>query len=133
MIWFDFISLLNTINIFHCRDADAKKQDTSRNGGVSVVVWGPPLWRILHTIGFSPTDEVRTHSRNIIRFIRNLAESLPCKLCRTSYREFMTQLPPLQQMVESNDLALWLFLLHSKVNEKLGVVTPPFVQIQKHY
>jgi len=101
---------------------------------VNTCVWGPPLWRILHTISFAPESQVRHAHEHIIRFLNVLGEVLPCKWCRISYKQFIQDdLPPLAETIQSNGLARWMFDLHALVNRKLGAHTPKFESIVKRF
>jgi hypothetical protein len=62
-----------------------------------------------------------------------LGEVLPCKYCRQSTREYIREEPP------QNNLALWLYNLHKKVNQKLDsqglnpAPSPGFTQVIRYY
>src|SRR3989344_2954166 len=101
--------------------------------GVRVNIWGPPLWKLLHTISFSSPHYIKTHSSNVVLFIENFKHLLPCKACRESFSVFLAQLPPLQEAIETGELALWMYNLHKKVNDKLGLPTPSFEKIVQRY
>ncbi len=101
--------------------------------GVSTCVWGPPLWRILHTISFAPTQQLRAHANVVVRFMLNLSDVLPCKWCRLSYAQFMGEMPDLRATIEMGGIARWMFDLHARVNAKLNAPTPKFESIAKRF
>jgi hypothetical protein len=101
--------------------------------GVSTTVWGPPLWRILHTISFAQPDALRHAAPAVLRFLTNLARVLPCKWCRDSYAEFLSDMPDLRATIQNGQLAPWMYNLHARVNNKLGVSTPKFEAIAKRF
>ena len=56
------------------------------------VIWGPPLWDILHYITFkyTPRDAKKVHRL----FIAHLPNLLPCKHCRIHYKKIYTSQTP---------------------------------------
>lgn len=101
--------------------------------GVSTAIWGPSLWRILHTISFAPPNMLRHNAQDVITFLTNLAHVLPCKWCRQSYTKFLHEMTPLNQVIREGRLARWMYELHAKVNKKLKASTPPFKSIVKRF
>lgn len=89
-------------------------------------VWGPVLWKELHTITFkypvkidnnNPKDkEIREKVR---RLFLDLRSTIPCKRCRDSYKIFIKQLPIDPYLGSREDLSYWLYKIHNKVNAKL--------------
>lgn len=87
-------------------------------------LWGPPLWRILHSVSFAP--DVPRHHETVTTFLETFQYVLPCVYCRESYTTFITQLQTshsqsLSETVKDGGLARWMYELHNKVNDKLGV------------
>jgi len=101
--------------------------------GVSTSVWGPPLWRILHTISFAHPAILRDSAPGVIRFLTNLAHVLPCKWCRDSYSQFLRELPDLAATIQGGALPRWMYDLHARVNTKLKVPTPKYEAIVKRF
>ena len=97
--------------------------------GVSTFVWGPLLWRILHTISFAPN----VHPHDVIGFMDTLQSILPCVHCRESYVTFMAEPPFLADALQTSNLAFWMYTLHERVNTKLSRPTPPFESVQKRH
>lgn len=96
-------------------------------------IWGPPTWKILHTLSFAPPEVLRVHKRYVLEFMDSLREILPCIYCRTSYATFLTELPDLETTLENGTFPRWMFDLHSKVNSKLGVKDPEFPRVVKRF
>jgi len=73
--------------------------------------WGPSGWRLLHLISFGTTA-----TPDVCDFMRTLPYILPCKYCRKSLSEYMTDDP-----VDCNkkQLPKWLWRIHNDVNAKL--------------
>jgi len=101
---------------------------------MDVSYWGPSGWELLHliTVTIGGLKEKK-------ELFSTLGDILPCKYCRQSAKEFIKEEPP------KNNLALWLYHFHDKVNEKLhnqhledskmpdSEESPPFNSILKRY
>lgn len=89
-------------------------------------MWGPPLWKLLHTITFKypekidPRNSEHTKVKNKVKKIfSNLKRSIPCKPCRDSYVGFTNSLPIERHLHGRNSLSYWLYRIHNMVNAKL--------------
>lgn len=95
------------------------------NNGLITKIWGPSMWMSFHSIAFGypnePTDEQKTWYKS---FYENLGNVLPCKYCRISYQQFILESDTLldDSVFENRKtLTKWTYLIHQKVNKKLGV------------
>lgn len=100
-----------------------------QNNGLITQVWGAPGWLYLHSVSFgypvNPDhyDEINdfepgTTRSNYKRFFSSVGDTLPCKYCRNSYKEFILEDPI--QLDSREDLTKWLWRIHNRVNLKLG-------------
>lgn len=84
-------------------------------------IWGPPKWKFLHTLSFSP--QVVTRYEEVTPFVESVQHVLPCVYCRDSYSTFLPQLQqrfgPLPAVIQQGKLSLWMYALHDMVNAKL--------------
>jgi len=97
-------------------------------------IWGPPVWKLLHSMSFAHPDDLRTHSQSVVRFMESFQHVLPCKYCRNSYIDFLQELPDLRETIRKGGLSRWMFALHSMVNSKLETPSPTFERVAKrHY
>ena len=98
--------------------------DNNINNGLITKIWGPSMWITLHSITFGypiePTPEKKEEYKNFFECVGNV---IPCKYCRESYKKFIKESDTnLEDFLDSRDsLAKWLYLIHNKVNDKLGV------------
>ena len=69
--------------------------------------WGPSGWQLFHLIAFKTAPEEARH------VLDDMKDVLPCKFCRASTSEFVTQHPP------KKPYGRWLYDIHNKVNTKL--------------
>lgn len=97
---------------------------SNKNNGMMTKIWGPHGWIFLHTVTFGyplePTDEQKIKYKN---FFESVGDILPCKYCRESYKEFITNKTPLTDNVMQNrdTLTKWFYNIHENVNHKLGI------------
>jgi Erv1 / Alr family len=92
------------------------------------VEWGPLIWALLHALaeraGRARDPFVQADERNIWpKFLRAVADVLPCPNCREHYKEWLATHPftPLKT-IPYEELGDWirryLFDLHNNVNER---------------
>jgi hypothetical protein len=102
------------------------------NSGMITRIWGGPAWLFLHSIaaGYPVNpDEYDIKEGNGVGYTRkvykdfftNTGGVLPCGLCRKSYIQFIKDLPIDDYIHSRESLFEWLFIIHNKVNDKLGV------------
>ena len=96
-------------------------------------IWGPSLWKMLHSVSFADPGVLRAHKQHLLDFMDSLGDTLPCVYCRDSYKTFLTQLPDLGDTIDTGELSGWMYSLHSMVNSKLGVKDPTFERVKKRY
>lgn len=102
--------------------------------------WGPPGWRLLHSISsIYPTDP-NPQDRYIYQFFfTQISNVLPCIYCRQSYRQFIAELPIQPWLDSRQSLMYYLYLIHNKVNDKLrqqgylNSPNPPFKEVLGMY
>lgn len=85
-------------------------------------IWGPPKWKLLHSLSFSP--HVPRYAVQVAEFLNTLKFVLPCIYCRESYGGFVQALNAewgkgVEAVCADGELALWMYQLHDKVNAKL--------------
>ena len=89
-------------------------------------VWGPPLWRMLHTITFKYPNVIDVTNPNHLAIAKKvkqifvgLQKTIPCKACKVSYSKFYKYDPINTYLGNMNALSRWLYRLHNRVNAKL--------------
>lgn len=87
-------------------------------------IWGPPKWKFLHTLSFSPVAP--RYAAEIGVFVNTLKFVLPCIFCRDSFTTFVHELETsygatVEQIVKRKQFAQFMYDLHDKVNGKLDV------------
>jgi len=113
--------------------------------GICVSVFGAPAWFYLHLVAAGyPLDPdaydlkhdhpLNYTRRNYVNFFKNVGKTLPCGLCRSSYDRFIDELRVEDYTDSRRSLAEFVFKIHNKVNEKLGVpLEPNFDSIYKKF
>lgn len=117
--------------------------EKTSNNGMMTRVWGPTGWIFLHSITFGYPDVInlqnkdhRKRKKSIRQFFILIGDVLPCIYCRESFQQFIKELPIDDFLDTREDLTYWLYTIHNKINEKLGVPKcriPKFETIQKRY
>lgn len=83
-------------------------------------VWGPPLWAVLHRIGFhagkAPEKLARDERREFEWLINHLETVVPCADCRAHIEEYRRGRRP----SASIEGGRWLWEFHEAVNARLG-------------
>lgn len=83
-------------------------------------LWGPSFWRtmdfVAHNFPELPTEE---NIQDYQQFYSMIGKVLPCKYCRDSYASFIQDLPI--NFTNRNEVTKWVYDIHNKVNDKLGV------------
>ena len=101
------------------------------NNGLCTSTWGPPGWFFLHCVAAGypvdpdEYDDIRGNTRGHTRrgyssFFKNTGHVLPCRFCRESYIHFLSETPVEEYLHSRQALFEWLFILHNKVNDKIG-------------
>jgi len=102
-----------------------KKVDKNSSNGLLTKVWGGPLWEALHCITFGyPMEPTEDDKKNYKSHFTTLQYVLPCIFCRESYATYISTEPTqlTDDVLKSREtLTKWLYLLHERVNGKLGV------------
>ncbi len=108
---------------------------------MSKEIWGPPLWRLLHTLAerlgaqtipLLATDEKRAW----VNFLRAVRHCMPCMTCRTHFRDWCLR-NPLERFMTSyvlkDDSREWLWALHEEINRERGVAGPALADLPVLY
>ena len=72
--------------------------------GIDTRFFGPSAWQLFHYIAFN--------SSHAQKFLKGIGEILPCKFCRESTKQFISEMP-------MKEPGKWLYDLHNRVNHKL--------------
>ena len=113
------------------------------DNGMMTKVWGPAGWLFLHCVAagypyvIDPDKPEHIEKQNdYYRFFYYLGKVLPCKYCRNSYDKFFTDLSPVNHLGSRKELFKWLYDVHNKVNDKLGVPDcerPTLGEVESNY
>jgi len=83
--------------------------------------WGTSAWIFLHCVSCTfPEKPTLKEKKNYDKFFRSLENILPCKLCRTSYKDYILLHPPIDSMESRKTMMDWVIDMHNHVNKKLG-------------
>ena len=96
---------------------------------LNTTVWGPSLWRVLHSLSFSIEDGNKNDRKNFLDVLESLQTLLPCEDCRQHFCAYMKENNP----NDAEDLAVWTFNFHNEVNTRLGKPQYAFNDVSKLY
>lgn len=87
---------------------------------IDPVIWGPPLWRILHSL--AEVAETNTAWPTLLNALRT---GLPCPDCSSHYNAWIDS----HAVGTGTGIKAWLLALHNDVNRRKGVAewTPEMV------
>lgn len=76
--------------------------------------------------------------KTLQNLFHSLAYTLPCPICRESYKVFLKHLPISLYLSSRDDLMIWVYELHNMVNQKLiaqgaKIKIPPYPKVKKKY
>lgn len=103
--------------------------------------WGPPLWRILHTLaerlGRQTVRLLETDERRVwVNLLKSIQLMMPCAKCRVHYKDWRLK-HPVERFITSYDLRidarLWLWSLHEEVNRGKGCLGPALEELPGLY
>lgn len=127
----------------HGSNCDERCIDPNVDNGMMTKVWGPAGWLFLHSVTFgypytinSSNPDHATKKNDYLNFFYYLGKVLPCKYCRDSYMEFFKDLNLENNLDTRDHLCRWLYDMHNKVNNKLGVPEcqiPSYTEIKDRY
>ena len=108
-------------------------------------VWGPPTWFFLHSMAMSYPKKINEKNPEHLRtknsmfsVLSNLGDILPCPLCGNSYNNYIRrpELSIWDHLDTRGNLIEFIYKIHNKVNEKLGVPKcdiPSFKEVVEYY
>jgi hypothetical protein len=113
------------------------QEDYSKNG-MQTRVWGPAGWIFLHCIAQNyPKEPTEQQQEDYLSFFRITGSVLPCRYCRESYQQFISEPDTLldKAVVKNRQtITKWLYKIHNKINKKLGINDPiTFAQVTEKY
>ena len=113
------------------------------DNGMMTKVWGPAGWLLMHCIAYGYPYAINpdnpdhiTKKEDYYKFFYYLGRVFPCKYCRESYQKFLKELPLIDKLNTRRDLCKWVYDIHNKVNDKLGVPDnerPTFEEVDAKY
>ena len=104
--------------------------------------WGKPGWVYLHTTSFNYPNDPDEYDRSMEvpigttrqaykQFFTSVGETLPCRYCRDSYKQFVIENPI--RLDSRDEITRWLYEIHNKVNEKLNKPSISFDEVKQKY
>jgi hypothetical protein len=84
-------------------------------------VWGPIFWATFHLTSMSyPDTPTYAEKRAAKEFFNSMTHLLPCPVCRGHFKEILTAMPVDSWLDDRRSLIEWVWMLHNRVNTRLG-------------
>lgn len=101
-------------------------ENPNAHNGLITKIWGFFGWPFLHciTFGYPLKDPTQEQKNSYRTFFTEIGHVLPCRYCRESYQEFISEgdTKLTEDVFKNRDsLTYWFYLIHERVNNKLGV------------
>ena len=94
--------------------------------------WGPRAWFLIHAIAFNyPEEPSKEDKQKFKNFIYSLGDVLPCKYCKPAFSKYLEDIPMEPYLKDRKGASYWSYLIHDRVNKKLGKKSPPYEEIVK--
>lgn len=103
--------------------------------GIASIVWGPVVWNTLHLIASAfPDRPTEIEKKQYFAFVLNLGPVLPCQVCKSHYKQTLTDLGFCLRHVENQETFFrFIFDLHNHVNQRLGKPLMDYEYIRAKY
>lgn len=101
------------------------------------VVWGPALWRILHTLA----ERLGTQKNSILiadeqrawmNFLHSVENAIPCKRCKDHYRRWSRE-HRIDAALTKGAARKWVWGLHTEINAEQNKVGPELSEMDALY
>lgn len=94
--------------------------------GVDPLIWGPTLWKYLHSIAINyPDIPDKTWKIKYYNFVWTLCETIPCDMCRNHFRKFLVMGSKTVKkfsyeiLVDRRTFFKWTYDVHNFVNSQI--------------
>ena len=100
-------------------------------------VWGPSLWRILHTLAERLGSQknsmlIADEQRAWMNFLHSVENAIPCKRCKDHYKRW-TKEHRIDSAVVQDTARKWVWGLHTEINGEQNKVGPEFSEMGALY
>ena len=110
-------------------------EELNSSQGFQTNVWGPILWRMLHTIAYTyPDQPKKIEKENYQQWLWRTGQVLPCGFCRSNFDDRMREAGWGEWALHTN-IAFFNFLvkLHNAVNRHKGEYSANLQEIREEY
>lgn len=83
-------------------------------------IWGPHVWNFLHIFCEKVnSNKFYEKKKDIFDIIQNICANLPCPECSSDALSLLNNYPLISNVKSKEDLKMYIYHFHNKVNEKL--------------
>jgi len=84
-------------------------------------VWGPLFWSTFHIISLAyPESPTYGEKKAAKEFFNSMMFLLPCPICKEHFSDVLKTLPVETWLDNRSSLTEWVWMLHNRVNARLG-------------
>lgn len=91
---------------------------------------GPATWVAIHSAAATYTPSKKN---SFIKLIQGIGETFPCERCQRNFAKHLQELPLGNYLANRDQLFLWTYLMHDKVNQLKHVKSPAYKDVKKYY
>ncbi len=103
---------------------DQRERLLKHESKMSMAIWAPASWELMHGASFLPTGHKQKHEANDLywrtEFITALCSMLACPRCDYHAKKYM-EANPLNKLTSLEALQRWVFEFHNDVNVRVHV------------
>lgn len=82
------------------------------------MLWGPPIWNLLHAISCKIHESYfQEHKKELLDIITAIITNLPCHICSTYAKQYITMYN-FHRIQTKQELILFMYHFHNAVNQK---------------
>lgn len=114
----------------------SKAKTKNKNPNIRTRAFGAPMWHalIFTALGYPERTPSFKKQRDYKRFFTLVGDTIPCNLCRDSYKLFLKKLPLNKKVMSTRkNLTFWVFKIKNMVNKKLGCKVLNYSELLKKY
>ena len=84
-------------------------------------IWGPLFWSTFHIVSLGyPESPTFAEKRAAKEFFNSMIFLLPCPVCKEHFSDVLKTLPVETWLDNRSSLTEWVWMLHNRVNARLG-------------
>jgi hypothetical protein len=92
---------------------------------------GPSGWNDLHCKATTYTPDKEKYALMLVNEV--IPNLFSCAVCRTHWSQLIKEMPVEPYLGNNHDFFFWTYLAHDYVNQQVGKVSPPYLEVKTMY